>query len=100
MKFDCPKCNKKSLSVWEKYRTSIWLWVACPNCGTRLSANPIILALFFMAYIWVLAFFTFLFLTNTEGSIMTSILFFLVWLIVDALNVTLTPLSYHKHSSS
>jgi len=93
MKFTCPHCRQPALSLWQKYTAGYWRWVSCVHCHYQLSANPIILALLQMLYVWVLMTFAYLAISFSSAYILWGSL---AWLVMDTCNVFFVPLSYQK----
>lgn len=56
----CPHCDENTFSWWDKYRTGKWQLLHCRQCGGRVCAQPIVLALLYFMYIWDVLLFGFL----------------------------------------
>lgn len=88
--FTCPKCKEDVIPVRDKYYTSIWMNIYCRNCGARLCAEPIVMALLYFTYFWMAAWFiTWAWMEDTWLPI-----FYLIplWLLVDIMSVMYMPL--------
>lgn len=92
MKFyDCPSCKQATIPVKDKYFAGIWRIIHCEGCGARLCANPYLMALGWMIYIWAAAWFGFwAYLTHSLAPLIYLVP---VWLFLDFLNINLMPLS-------
>lgn len=94
--YKCPRCKTDSITLKEKYKTGIWGDITCPHCKSRLCASPWLLALIWVAYAWDVAWFSSLYYYTRNP--MDFVYMVLVWLIIDALNVTYMPLAILKAS--
>lgn len=50
-RFKCPHCGEMEFSRWDKYLAAKWKILVCPHCGKRSCSNPLVLALFYLAYL-------------------------------------------------
>ena len=57
---ECPRCQQETISRKDKIKTGKWLNIYCDNCGARLCANPIVLALMWGILLWDIFFFGFM----------------------------------------
>jgi len=89
--YTCPQCKERSLTSKEKYRAGHWGVIRCRHCGARLCATPVVLALAYMAYFWVIAWFVGWALF--ERTWMPILYLIPVWLVVDYLGLKLMPIS-------
>lgn len=92
--FRCPHCNRDTITFKAKYLAGLWQVIHCPACRGRLCANPIILAIAYVAYCWALAWFCFSALF--QGSLLPLLYLVPVWLGLDFLNIQLIPLARMK----
>ena len=92
--FQCPHCKCDAIPLKAKYLAGVWQVIHCPACRGRLCANPIILALAYIAYCWAFAWFAFS--AAFQGSLLPLLYLIPVWLVLDFLNVNLIPLSRMK----
>lgn len=89
--YKCPSCKQDSIPVKDKYFAGIWRVIHCPDCGARLCANPYLMALGWMIYVWAAAWFGFWAYLNNS---LTPLIYLIpVWLFLDFLNINLMPLS-------
>lgn len=93
-KHQCPHCQQDTVSFKQKYLAGLWQVVNCQQCNKRSCANPIILALIYMAYAWTLAWFVFGY--ALEGIIDSLYYLIPIWIGLDLLNINLIPLSRMK----
>lgn len=89
--YDCPNCKQASIPVKDKYFAGIWRIIHCESCGARLCANPYLMVLGWMIYVWAAAWFGFW--AYLTGSFTPLIYLLPVWLFLDFLNINLMPLS-------
>ena len=80
-KVECPRCNQETISLKQKILTNKWIDVFCPNCGTRLCAQPTVLALLSFLLTWNIIYFGYL--TVREASLTFGILFVVGWLLIE-----------------
>lgn len=88
--FTCPKCKEESIPFRDKYFASIWMNIYCSNCGARLCAEPIIMALLYFVYVWLAAWF--IMWALAEESWVPIAWLIPLWAAVDFLNVWYMPL--------
>lgn len=50
--FPCPRCQTHSITFKDKFRADLWIPIFCSNCGAKLTALPILLALLHGVYVW------------------------------------------------
>ncbi len=97
MKFCCPHCKKPTLSLKQKYLTGKWREVYCPECGGRICAQPIVLAVLSFFYTWDVMLFGYVALAKHSwfyfGVLATG------WLVLDLLNLT-CPVSRMRPKNS
>jgi len=92
--FKCPHCGKDTISLAQKYRLGYWLTHICSNCSGRSSANPYLLAVLSLAYMWDVLWFTTMYLYTHKPM---HLLYMVIgWLIIDAINIQFMPLSRLK----
>jgi hypothetical protein len=89
--YKCPRCKTRSISFKDKYKTGIWGEICCPNCKAKLCAWPWLLALIWVAYAWDVAWFSGLFYYTRNP--MDFAYMIIVWLLIDAVNVSYMPLA-------
>jgi len=89
--YPCPNCKTGAIPLTEKYRAGMWRVIHCPNCRARLCAQPWLLMLASMIYVWVAAWFGFW--AWLDRSILPLIYLIPAWLMLDYLNITYMPLS-------
>ncbi len=92
MKYPCPKCEQPGVSLKNKYRLGYMQDTFCEHCNVRLSANPWFLVPFSLVYMWVLAICAFLYVFESVGMMAVAYAV-IAWLVVDALNVMLIPMT-------
>ncbi|NOY62982.1 MAG: hypothetical protein GXP10_07515 [Gammaproteobacteria bacterium] len=90
----CPRCQQQTIPLKEKYKTSYWFLTQCANCSSTISANPIILAIVDVVYVWVAV--TFCSMVYFQQSLIPILYLIVVWLILDFLNVHYMALSIVK----
>ncbi len=92
--YQCPRCEQESIPFKDKYRAGLWGNIHCVNCGSRLCANPILMAVLYAAHTWnVLWWFALFYWT---GHYYHLIFMLLVWVVIDFINVHYIPLSVMK----
>lgn len=70
--------------------------ISCANCGARLCAQPWLMAIGYMIYFWVIAWFaTWALLDHSWLPILYLIV---VWTLLDMLNIYYMPLSVLRTS--
>jgi len=97
-KFNCPKCGQTSITTKQKYLAGVWHVINCNACEARLCAQPIVMALAYALYFWIIAWFAFT--TYFEGNIESLFYLAPAWLLLDYLNINLMPLCILKPKSS
>lgn len=90
MKFECPHCNKPTISLKQKYLTGKWLETHCPDCGGRICAQPIILAVLSFFYVWDVMLFGYV--AAAKQSLLYIGILVAGWIILDLFNLS-CPLS-------
>ncbi len=88
--FVCPKCEKRSITVGNKYLSGHWVNIYCPACGARLFAEPILLALVYMAYFWAVMWFASWAMLKEDWAL--ALYLIPVWLTIDFLSLAYMPL--------
>lgn len=89
--FTCPSCKKESIPLVDKYRAGMWRVIHCPDCGARLCAQPWLMMLGSMIYLWVAAWFGFW--AWLDHSILPLLYLVPAWLLLDYLNINYMPLA-------
>ena len=89
--FICPNCKEHSIPLRDKYKAGMWRVIHCGHCRARLCAQPWVLAIGSMFYVWAMAWFGFW--SFLEHSLVPLLYLIPVWLILDFLNIQLMPLS-------
>lgn len=89
--FKCPHCEQATISYKQKYLMGIWSVIRCPNCGTRLSAQPLLLMALDVGYVWNAVWWLGLYFFNREPIYFVYLV--IGWLILDFLNVKLIPIA-------
>lgn len=92
--YQCPLCKTASIPFKDKYKAGVWGDIYCPNCKAKLCAWPWLLALIWVAYAWDVAWFSGLFYYTRNP--LDFVYMVLVWLLIDALNVSFMPLAVMK----
>jgi uncharacterized protein (DUF983 family) len=90
-KFTCPNCKREEISLKNKYLASIWQVIYCDSCDARLCAQPLLLALAYFIYTWVVV--TFVAMAIYQESYIPLFYMLAVWLILDFINVISMPLA-------
>ena len=93
--FQCPRCREESISYKDKYRAGLWQTITCPRCHARLCANPWILMLLHMVYVWNVVWFYGLY--HFEHNAIYFAFMAVGWLVLDVLNLQLVPLSVMRN---
>lgn len=88
---ECPCCKQTCISLGEKYKLGIWKTVHCRQCGAKLTAHPIALALVDFVYVWNVSWFGVLAYIEKD---MNYLLYLVIgWLVVDIINLMVVPLA-------
>jgi DNA-directed RNA polymerase subunit RPC12/RpoP len=90
-RYTCPSCKTESIPLTDKYRAGQWRVIHCPHCNARLCAQPWVLMVGWMIYVWAAAWFGFW--AWLEHTWLPLLYLIPVWLLLDFLNVTLMPLA-------
>ena len=55
MKFECPNCSKKTISLINKWRNTHYVKITCTNCNARLKLNTVIngIAVLFESFMYL-----------------------------------------------
>lgn len=87
----CPHCQEKTFSWWDKYLAGKWKLLHCPQCGGRVCAQPIVLAVLYFLYVWDVMLFGFLAYLDSLWYLLVMVV---GWLILDyfSVYVPLSPL--------
>jgi hypothetical protein len=93
-KFTCPNCQQATITTRQKYLAGMWRVIYCDQCNARLCAQPVIMAIAWALYFWVLAWFTFT--AYFSHSLQPLIYMVPAWLFLDFLNINLMPLAIMK----
>jgi len=80
-KIECPQCSEKTITVKEKLKAGKWVNIFCPDCGARMCANPIVMALMYFVLTWNILFFGYM--AVRESSFTYTVLMFAGWLILE-----------------
>lgn len=80
MSISCPHCQQKTFSWWDKYKTGKWAVLMCTNCGGRVCAQPVVLAVLSFLYVWDLMLFGYLTYLDSLWYLLVMIV---VWLVLD-----------------
>jgi len=96
-KFNCPQCGQTTITTRQKYLAGMWRIIYCDECQARLCAQPILMALAYALYFWILAWFGFS--VYFEGNIESLVYLIPAWLFLDFLNINLMPLAVMKSSA-
>lgn len=78
---ECPRCNKETISFKQKLLTGKWIDIYCSNCGARLCAQPIVLALLYFMLTWVIIYFGFL--AVSEESVIFATMLAVGWFLIE-----------------
>lgn len=92
--YECPRCGETSISRKAKYLAGKWSVIHCPRCGARLCAYPLLLAGFYVLYVWDVMWF--MYMWNYTGNAMHLVYMVLVWVVIDFFNMQLMPLASMK----
>lgn len=96
--YPCPNCEKEAIPLADKYRAGMWRVIVCPSCSARLCAQPWLLMLASMIYVWAAAWFGFW--AWFEHSLLPLLYLVPVWLLLDFLNIRYMPLSVLRPQGS
>lgn len=92
--FTCPRCQKDTISWKQKYLTNLWRTINCPQCGTRLTALPLVLLIMHMLYVWNVLWFVALYMFGTPThDPMWFVYMVVVWVVLDVATLNLVPLA-------
>ena len=89
--YPCPSCKTDAIPLVDKYRAGMWREIRCPHCQARLCAQPWVLMVAWILYVWVAAWFGFW--AWLDHSLLPLLYMILPWLLLDFLNVSYMPLS-------
>lgn len=89
-RFPCPKCQQETIPVKDKYLASAWMTIRCGNCGTRLCGHPVLMALLYFVYFWVIA--ACVFWAWYHGSWVPLVWMLVLWALLDFINIRFMPL--------
>lgn len=89
--FPCPRCREDCISCKDKYLAGLWRTIGCSRCGAKLCANPWILMVLHMTYVWNVLWFYGLY--HFGGDPINFAYMAIGWVVLDVLNVLLVPLS-------
>lgn len=92
----CPHCQQKNFSWWDKYKTGKWALLKCPQCNTRVCAQPIVLSVLSFLYVWDLMLFGYLAYLD---SLWYLVVLAVIWLILDYFSLYV-PLSALRAKST
>lgn len=92
--YKCPQCQTQSIPLKDKYRAGMWGIVYCKHCPARLCATPWALGMFFMFYVWDVIWFVGLY--RYTHDVRNFVYMLIVWIGLDAVNVSFMPLSAMK----
>lgn len=92
--YKCPRCQTMSIPLKDKYLAGVWINIHCKHCKAKLCATPLALAALNVFYLWDIGWFSGLYFFTRD--IMDFVYMFIVWIIIDALNVSYMPLSSMK----
>lgn len=93
----CPRCGELTITPKDRIKTGKWLNTNCSNCGSRLCANPVVLALLYFVLLWDIFFFGFM--AYHEKSWIWASVMLAGWLIMEFF-IYYTPLSILKSKPS
>lgn len=93
MKFICPHCQQPTISLKQKFLTGKWMEVFCSQCGGRICAQPVILAVLYFFYVWDVSLFGYVGIAKQEWLYLGILV--AGWIILDAFNLS-CPLSRMK----
>lgn len=88
--FTCPRCKQDTIPLKDKYLAGLWKSIYCGQCGARLCALPLVLALMYFAYTWAL--FWFIAIAYFNQTPATLLWLLPTWLVLDFINVSYIPL--------
>lgn len=89
--YQCPRCNEMTISVKEKFLTGLWQNIYCSDCGAKLCAYPIPLAILYFFHIWNVIWFFGMY--HFTGNKMHFFYMAVVWVILNVINITVMPLA-------
>ena len=72
--------------------------INCSECNARLCGHPVLMALAYALYFWVIAWFAFM--SYFQGNVESLFYLVPIWLFLDFLNINLMPLSIMKSGAS
>lgn len=78
---ECPQCAEKTITTQQKLKAGKWANIYCPNCGARMCANPIVMALMYFILTWDILFFGYM--AVRESSFTYTVLMIAGWLILE-----------------
>lgn len=57
---ECPRCGKETITLKQRFLAGKWFDIYCSECGVRMCAQPIVLALMYFTLTWDILFFGFM----------------------------------------
>ncbi len=97
--FDCPYCGEKTISIRDKHLLGYWMSVNCKDCGARVGAKPIPLALMYFVHTWNIIWFVTLYVYSSMKGTPDMIYFLYMiigWIILDIVSLGLIPMGAMK----
>lgn len=95
--FTCPRCQTQSIPLGDKFKAGLWQAISCKNCGARLIALPILLALVHFMYVWNVVWLISLRYFDMEWYYYVGIM--LEWAVIEAMNICYMPLAVQRTES-
>jgi len=95
MAYECPACNKNTITTWQNYISSPLLTVTCSNCASQVHAGGA-----FYTFINTIAFLSvvcFFFIIVIKQEILYIALLVLSWLFCDILRVKYSKIIISKN---
>jgi hypothetical protein len=90
----CPRCKTMSIPLKDKYMAGMWANIYCSHCKAKLCATPLLLAAFYILYLWDVGWFSGLFYYTRDW--IEFVYMAIIWVILDYINVTYLPMSIMK----
>lgn len=95
--FPCPRCEAHSIPLSDKFKTGLWQSITCKNCGAKLIALPILLALVHFMYVWNVVWLISLYYFEMAWFYYLGIM--LEWAVIEAMNIWYMPLAAQRAAS-
>ncbi len=88
--FACPRCQKETVLLRDKFRLGLWLTTHCSSCGTRLCANPYLMVVVYFFHIWNVIWWPTI--AHFTGNYWNLIYLFPCWLVIELINLNYVPM--------